>query len=189
MLEYLITSKVKRSLLKLFLTNPEKEFYVRDIARRVGEPLNAVRRELGYLEKAGLITPRHAGNLKYYSVVPQSPVYPELKKIIYATIGFGDYLAGLLQDAGQVDLAFIYGSVARNEENPRSDVDLFVVGEVNEDELNQMVSRIEADLGREVNYTVMSREEFRERRSGHEPFLERVMGDEKLLLKGSYDLT
>ena len=82
MLEYIITSKAKRSLLKLLLTNPDREFYTREISRRTGEPLNAVRRELGYLEKAGLLRSRHAGNLKYYSVVKEFPFYPELKKIV-----------------------------------------------------------------------------------------------------------
>jgi predicted transcriptional regulator len=80
MLEYIITSKAKRNLLKLLLTSPDREFYIREISRRTGEPLNAVRRELGYLEKAGLVKSRHAGNLKYYSVVKEFPFFAELKK-------------------------------------------------------------------------------------------------------------
>src|SRR4030043_216792 len=152
MLEYIITSKAKRSLLKLLLTNPDREFYVRDISRRTGEPLNAVRRELGYLEKAGLIKSRHAGNLKYYSVVKEFPFYPELKKIIYTTVGFGDYLADRFKDSKEIEHAFIYGSVANNEETAKSDVDLFVVGEIDEDELHGLVAQIERDLGRAINY-------------------------------------
>ena len=187
-LEYLITSRVKRNLLKLFLTNPATEFYVRDIARRVGEPPNAVYRELGYLEKAGLVAPRRAGNLKYYSVVRESPVYPALKKIIYATIGFGDYLAEKLQETSKIDLAFIYGSVARNEETPRSDIDLFIVGDIGEEDLHRLVSHVEADIGRPVNYMLMDRAEYLQRKAGDEPFLKRVLNGEKLLLAGSYEL-
>ena len=122
MLEYIITSKAKRSLLKLLLTNPDREFYTREISRRTGEPLNAIRRELGYLEKAGLVKSRHAGNLRYYSVVKEFPLYPELKKIIYATIGLGDYLADKFKDSNQIEQAFIYGSVARDEETEKSDI-------------------------------------------------------------------
>jgi len=121
-LEYIITSKAKRSLLKLLLTNPDREFYTREISRRTGEPLNAIRRELGYLEKAGLVKSRHAGNLRYYSVVKEFPLYPELKKIIYATIGLGDYLADKFKDSNQIEQAFIYGSVARDEETEKSDI-------------------------------------------------------------------
>ncbi len=120
MLEYLITSKAKRRLLKLFITNPDRDFYTREIAKLTGEHLNAVRRELGHLEKAGLIRSRREGNLKYYSLVKEFPFYPELKKIIYATIGLGDYLTAKFSDSKQIEFAFIYGSVAKNEETAKS---------------------------------------------------------------------
>jgi predicted transcriptional regulator len=187
MLEYIITSKAKRSLLKLLLTNPDAEFYVREISRRIGEPLNAVRRELGYLEKAGLIKARHAGNLKYYSVVKEFPIYPELKKIIFTTIGFGDYLTERFKDSKQIELAFIYGSVAKDEETAKSDVDLFIVGAIDADELHELVSRIEKDMGRVINYTIMSKAEFNNRLKNSNPFIKRVMKDKKLILKGNHD--
>lgn len=145
MLKYFITSKTKRSLLKLFLTNPERRFYTREIAKLTGEPLSAVRRELGYLEKAGLLRPHKEGNLKYFEVVKEFPFYPELKKIIYATIGLGDYLGNRLKDSESIEVAFIYGSVAKNEETKKSDIDLFVVGEVEEEELQGLVSDIERE--------------------------------------------
>ncbi len=187
-LEYLITSKAKRSLLRLFFTNPERNFYVREIARLTGEPLNAVSRELGHLEKAGIVESRTRGNLKYYSVVKEFPLYSELKKIIYATVGLGDYLTARLEDVEQIDIAFIYGSVAKNEETARSDVDLFVVGEIEEERLHQLVSQAENDIGRTINYTLMSEAEFQERLKGGEPFLKRVMSGEKLVLKGNPDV-
>ncbi len=184
MLEYLITSKTKRNLLKLFLTNPDTEFYIREISRRTGEPLNAVRRELGYLEKAGLVKSRHAGNLKYYCVVKEFPFYSELKKIIYTTVAFGDYLKDRFINSEQIELAFIYGSVARDEETRKSDVDLFVVGEIDEDKLNELLSQIEKQLGRIIHYTLMSRAEFKKRLENDNPFVKRVMEEKKLVLKG-----
>lgn len=120
MLEYFITSKAKRSILKLFLTNPERRFYTREVARLTAEPLSAVRRELGYLEKAGLLRSHKEGNLKYFEVVKEFPLYPELKKIIYATIGLGDYLSNRLKDSELIELAFIYGSVAKDEKQGRA---------------------------------------------------------------------
>ena len=188
MLEYIITSKAKRNILKLFLTNPNTEFYVREISRRTGEPLNAVRRELGYLEKAGLVRSRHAGNLKYYSVVKEFPLYQELKKIVYATIGLGDYLAARLRESNQIELAFIYGSVARDEETARSDIDLFVVGEIDEDELHTLVYEVQKEVGREINYTLMSRAEFKKRLKNNNPFVTQVMEEKQLVLKGNPDV-
>ena len=75
-LRYFITSKAKRNVLKLFLTDVETAFYTREVARLTHEPLNAVRRELGYLEKAGLLRSHMQGNLKYFEVVPDFPCWP-----------------------------------------------------------------------------------------------------------------
>lgn len=188
MLEYFITSKTKRSLLKLFLTNPERRFYTRQIAKIAGEPLNAVRRELGYLEKAGLLKSYKEGNLKYFEVLKEFPFYLELKKIIYSTIALGDYLGNRLKDSESIEFAFIYGSVARNEETEKSDIDLFVVGEIEEGELHGLVSDIGKGIGREINYTLMAKREFDERRDKGEPFLKRVMREKKLVLKGNLDV-
>jgi DNA-binding transcriptional ArsR family regulator len=84
-LRYFITSKAKRSVLKLFLSHSDSAFYTREVARLTTEPLNAVRRELGYLEKAGLLHSRMQGNLKYYEVVKSFPVLAEWQKIILLT--------------------------------------------------------------------------------------------------------
>ncbi len=84
-LRYFITSKAKRSVLKLFLSHPDSAFYTREVARLTAEPLNAVRRELGYLEKAGLLRSYMQGNLKYYQVVKTFPVLAEWQKIILFT--------------------------------------------------------------------------------------------------------
>lgn len=85
LLRYFITSKAKRNLLRLFFSNAGSAFYTREIARLTGEPLNAVRRELGYLEKAGLLHSYMQGNLKYYAVVKEFPVLAEWRKIILET--------------------------------------------------------------------------------------------------------
>lgn len=188
MLEYFITSKTKRNLLKLFLTNPERRFYTREISKITGEPLNAVRRELGYLEKAGLIKSHKEGTLRYYSVIKEFPFYTELKKIIYGTVALGDYLKDRFKNSELIELAFIYGSVARNEEKEKSDIDLFIVGEIEESKLHEQLSNIEKEIGREINYTLMTKKEFMERKARGDGFLQRIIGEEKLVLKGNLDV-
>lgn len=188
MLEYFITSKTKRNLLKLFLTHPSKAFYTREVAKLTGEPLNAVRRELGYLEKAGLLSAHREGNRKYYEVVREFPFFAELKKIIYSTIGFGDYLRDRLFGVQGIEIAFIYGSVARHEERERSDIDLFVVGGIEEEELHRLISDIEREIGREINYTLMDKKELTRRIRKGDPFIKRVLKEEKLMLKGELDV-
>jgi len=188
MLQHLITSRTKRSLLKLFLTNPERAFYTREISKLTGEPLSAVRRELGHLEEAGLLKARTEGNLRLYQVVPEFPFFGELKRIIYGTIALGDRLRESLAAPEGVKLAFVYGSVARDEETGKSDIDLFVVGEIDEGELRELVEKIESDTGREVNYTLMAEKEFADRIATKEPFVSRVLGERKLALKGDPDV-
>lgn len=184
MLQHLITSRTKRSLLKLFLTNPERAFYTREIARITGEPLSAVRRELGHLEKAGLLSGRTEGKLRFYEVVREFPFFAELKRIVYGTIALGDHIRDKLTAPQAVKLAFLYGSVARDEEGRRSDVDLFIVGEIEEADLQVPVGEIEDETGREINYTLMGEKEFRERIEANDPFVSRLMREPKIVVKG-----
>jgi len=183
MLKYFITSKTKRKLLKLFLTNPDKSFYIRQMGKITNEPINAIRRELGYLEAAGFLDAHREGNLKYYKINKNFPFYEELKRMIYATIGLGDYLRERILKQESIDLAFIYGSVARNEEGSRSDIDLFVVGDIMESELHKITSDIEASIRREINYVLMTKQEFQQRLLNNDSFLKRVLKEDKIVIK------
>jgi len=188
MLEYIVTSKTKRNLLKLFLTNPETAFYTREIARLTSESVNAVKTQLDYLENSGLLKSYRQGNLKYFKVDKDFPFFTELKKIIYSTVGLGDYLKKRLKDSKRIESAFIYGSVAKNQERVNSDIDLFIVGDINEKELHRIISNIERDIGREINYTLMTKEEVIKRKESGEPFIKRIEREEKLILKGDLDV-
>lgn len=189
MLQYFITSKTKRKLLKLFVLHPKKSFYVRETGKLTQEPLTAVRRELGHLEKAGFLKSRKEGNLKYFEVNRDFPIYPELKKIIYSTVGFWDYLKERLHTFDSIDLAFVYGSVARDEESIESDIDVLVVGAADHRNLHETISHMEEETGREINYTLMTRQEFDERVERKDSFLNRVLKEEKILLKGTLDVS
>ena len=187
MLQYFITSKAKRNVLRLLLTNPEKEFYINEISRLTGEPLNAVARETGYLEKSGLIKSHKAGNMKYFAVQKDFPLYAELKKIIYSTVGLGDYLSTKAQQWNGVECAVIYGSVASGAEFESSDIDLLVIGSADEIYLHSAVTAAEKDTGRTINYTIMEPQEFRQRLSANDPFIIRLLNGPKLMLKGNID--
>lgn len=184
-LEAFITSKTKRALLKLFLLHPTESFYVREICRRTGEPLTAVRRELTTLDRVEFLHTHSQGRLKFHSLNRQFPYMEELKRIIYATTGLGDSLRQALQEFQEIRLAFVYGSVARNDEEERSDLDLLVVGDVAEEKLHRTITQLEKDTRRPINYTLMSPQEFSERRARKDPFLDRVLREEQIWLTGS----
>jgi len=187
MLELLITSKTKRKLLRLFFTNPEKSFYLREVARLIDEPLTAVRRELLLLEKGGILVSSKEGGRLYFKLNRTFPFFDELKRIIYGTIALGDALRERLQNFSSIEVAFIYGSVAKGEETAKSDIDLMVVGGISEKELHNVISKIEKEIGREINYTLMTPLEFRTRIKSGDPFLERICREEKIYIKGEIE--
>lgn len=184
MLEKLFTSKTRVKLLTIFLLNPETEMYFREIVRKVDENNNAVRRELKNLEDIGLLTSIKKGNLKYYTVNKKMSIFSELKNIILKTEAFGKILTENLIKIGSIKTAFIYGSFAEGNASGKSDIDLFIIGSVNEDELILNLEKFEIQLAREINYVLFSEKEFNERIQNENPFIKNVLKEKKVMLIG-----
>lgn len=184
MLESLLRSKVTVKLLTLFLSNPESEFYIRQLERQLKEPVSAVRRELNRLETVGLVASQRRGNLKLYKVKTDCPIYPELKSLFFKTEGIGRYLKENLARLGRISTAFIYGSFAEDKARLDSDIDLMIVGDVDSDAISQVVSRAEEGLQRNINYTSYESEEFQRLRKSRDPFIENVLSGKKIVLFG-----
>ncbi|PKL65300.1 MAG: hypothetical protein CVV32_04750 [Methanomicrobiales archaeon HGW-Methanomicrobiales-3] len=186
MLEALISSKTRVKLLTLFLLNPGSEFYIREIVRTTSENINAVRRELANLESFGLIAGQKKGNQQYYSVNTGHFLYTDLQKIVLKTEGIPKILKESL--AGEeITCMFIYGSFAKGTAGAKSDIDLFIVGDVDEDRLIPAIHACEQATGREINYTLMTAAELRTRRKNKDPFVKNVMQEEKIQISGTCD--
>jgi len=186
MLEALISSRTRVKLLTIFLLNPGNEYYIREIARTTKENLNSVRRELANLESFGLITGKKKGNQQYFTVNTGHFLYPELQKIVLKTEG----VAGIIQEAlgrEKITCMFIYGSFAKGTAGAKSDIDLFIVGTVDEDLLIPRIHSCENATGREINYTLMTAEELAERKMNKDPFIKNVMSEKKILIRGTCD--
>jgi predicted nucleotidyltransferase len=187
MLEALISSKTRVKLLTLFLLNPESEYYVREIVRMTGENYNAVRRELANLEAFGLITGQKKGNQQYYTVNRGFFLYNELQKIVLKTEGIAKTITDDLGGLGTIGCMFIYGSFARGAAGEKSDIDLFIVGTVDEDRLIPLIHSCENATGREINYTLMTAGELEKRKKNRDPFVKNVLQEEKILISGTCD--
>ena len=187
MLHALFSSKVRVKLLTHFFSHPEEQLYARSLARQVEEHYNAVWQELNNLERIGLLVSERDANVKYYRLNPDFPIYKELKRIILKTSGLGQLLRGTLDHLGAVEWAFIYGSVAAGEEDLLSDVDLMLVGEVDLLALSAVIARLEDQLGREINYLVLSRAELAQRLADGDPFINNVLAGPKVMLIGDED--
>jgi predicted nucleotidyltransferase len=178
----------RRRVLSLLLMHPEQSFHVREIARITGKPAGTLYRELNALAEAGLLDRSPAGNQVRYRANPRCVIYEELRGILRKTFGITDVLRDALDPvADQVDVAFVYGSVARGEEKAASDVDVMIVGRLKFADAVQALAPAEGVLRREINPHVYSVREFRRKIADREPFLLRVAEGTKLYLKGADD--
>lgn len=187
MLEALIPSKARVKLLTLFLLNPESEFYIREIVRMTGENINGVRRELANLESFGLLIGRRRGNQHYFTVNRDFFLYTDLQQLVLKTEGVARVIRENLSSLQNIECMFIYGSFARGTAGGRSDIDLFIVGDVNEEVLIPLVHTGERAINREINYTLMRGSEFARRKETGDPFVKNVMGERKIMIIGSCD--
>ncbi len=186
MLSSLITSKTKRDMLILLFSNPEKEFYLREISRKIGQQPYLTGEELKKLENGGLVIKRTSGHANYYTANKACPIYAEIRGIVIKEgLVEGALKEMLLPHAGKVRFAFIYGSFARGEERAASDIDLMVIGDMKFSEIAKAVSVAEKKLGREVSCSVFPLEEFWEKlKMG---FLARVIAEKKMMVVGDED--
>lgn len=173
--------KTRKAVLALLYAHPDGSFYLRQVARATGAGQGAVQRELRRLVEAGIITRSGTGRQVHYQANRQCPIFPELQGLVMKTTGLADVLRAALSPlAGDLDLAFVYGSHATGSAMGASDIDLLVVGNVDEMELHRAVSQAERQLQRSVNYTLLSRDEFKRRRKVTSGFLARVLAGARI---------
>ena len=178
--------RTRRAVLALLYGHADEEFYLREIIRAAGAGQGAMQRELGLLVGAGLVLRRAHGRQVYFRANPENPIYKELRGLLLKTAGVADVLREALAPlAASISVAFVYGSVARGEERRASDVDLLVVGDASFAAVAQALAPAQRRLGREVNPTVFTPAEFRQKLTAGHHFLRSVTGREKLFLLGN----
>ena len=177
-------SKARQAIFRLYFTNPEKSFYLRQLERELGVPVSMLRKELISLENEGLFSSSRQGNLLYYSLNKEYPLYSEIKAIVFKTVGIQGSLSKALLDTKDIKAAFIYGSYAKNASNAKSDIDLFILGNPNEDVLVEKISGLEKSLNREINYTIYGKANFEKKKKGRDSFIEDILRNKKLFLVG-----
>lgn len=186
MLHDLIVSRVRVKIMQLFFLYPDKIFHVRDIVRRIGEEINAVRRELAHLEKAGLMTSERRANRLFYSLRKDYPLYFDLMELMVKTEGLGSAILKNKPKLGKIKFAMISGKFARNmkREVSTTDVDILFVGKAILPEISNIVRQEELKREREINYTVMSEEEFEFRKRRRDPFVLGILQGSRIMVIG-----
>ncbi len=171
-------------VLAFLLVNAAESFHLREIARRSGVPLRAVQRELELLEGIALVERETRGRQVFVHVRTSHPLFRDLRSLVLKTQGLATPLREKLEAVGNVEMAVIFGSVAAGTDTGESDIDLLVVGSPDELEMHEAVASVEDDLGRPVNYTLISRGELRARRQDGDPFLSRVLAGDLIRVIG-----
>jgi DNA-binding transcriptional ArsR family regulator len=184
MLDDLIVSRVRVKVLQLFFLAPGKIFHVRDIVRRTQEEINAVRRELAHLEKAGMMTKERRANRLFYALRRDYTLYFDLLELIVKTGGLGGEIIKNRVKLGKLKFVLISGKFARAISRGTNDVDLLVVGRVVIPELSQIVRQEELRREREINYTVMTEEEFDFRKKRRDPFVLEILRGSRVIVIG-----
>jgi predicted nucleotidyltransferase len=177
-------SKNEALLLRLFYTNPGREFYIQEIGRILGKKPGVFQRTLYNLERSGILASQYRANARYFRVNEGQPLFEEIKSIIAKTVGMIGSIKEVLRKSGSIDFAFIYGSFAKGSEDPLSDIDLMIVGSPDESILLELLSELEHSLKREINYRIYSSIDYVRDIQGAEPFLLNILADRKIFLIG-----
>jgi uncharacterized protein len=184
-LEDIIISRVRVKILTLFLSHPGVIFHVRDIVRKVSEEINAVRRELAHMERAGMVSKEQRANRLFYLFRKDYPLYYELMELIAKTSGMGADIIKQKAKLGKLKFVTVSGRYLRGlQKKSQTDVDLLVVGNVVLPELSQIIKAEEARRDKEINYTVMTEEEFAFRKSRRDPFVLSIMTGSRVMVIG-----
>lgn len=181
-------NKTRRSLLALLFGHPDEAFYMNQIMRSIKSGSGAVQRELKIMTEAGIIVREKKGNLIYYRANSNSSIFNELKSIVRKTFGVAhvirESLAGM---ANKIKVAFIFGSVARNEDEQRSDIDIMAIGELTFTEVVSLLSPAEKTLAREINAVVYPVSEFKKKVKEDHHFVKTVLEGNKIFIVGDED--
>jgi predicted nucleotidyltransferase len=181
----LFTTTQQRVLALLF-GQPDRSFYASELIERTGSGSGAVQRELKRLASSGLVTVKRIGNQKHYQANPDSPVFEELSSLVKKTVALAEPIREALASLiDRIDLAVLYGSVAKGTDTASSDIDILIVGDgLTLEDIYAALSPVEADLERKISPALYTRKEFADRKAANNPFLGRVLSGEYLTLIG-----
>jgi predicted nucleotidyltransferase len=184
--DLLFPNQYRRKVLALLLMNPHKWVHLRELARLTGASPGTLKKELDVLQSAGLLKSQKMGNQTQFSANADHPVYPELAGLIRKTTGLHDVLATALQPlAGLIEVAFVFGSMARSTETSQSDVDVMVIGNASFGEVVNALYDAQTTLAREINPKLMTRAEWLSKQSEQNTFVKELLSKPKLFVRGT----
>ena len=182
-------TKTQQKVLGLLFGKPDQSFYTNEVMRWVSMGRGTVSRELDKLVAAGILTSTRVGNQNHYQANMSNPVYQELVGIVRKTFGVADEIREALKPFDdKIELAFIYGSLAKGSDTRSSDIDLMLVGkEIHYGDIMEVLIPLEESLQRTINPTIYEPQDFKTKLDKGNSFITRVMDLPKIMIKGIID--
>jgi len=179
-------TKTQQKVLGLLYGRPQQSFYLNEIVRLSDVGKGTIKRELERMTAAGLLTSKPIGNQTHYQANPVCPVYAEIIGLVRKTFGITDVIhTALLPRSEQIDLAFIYGSIAKGTDTAESDIDLLIVSDdLAYADLMAILVEAEQELGRPINPGIYTRQQFRDKHQTGNAFITKIMQQPRLWIKG-----
>ena len=184
MLAKLFGSDARVKVLSLFMLNAGNEYYLREIAQETSLAIRSVQRTVKDLTEIGILQREKRGNSVYFRLRDDVPILSELKTIFLKTGGLGALLRQMLAEQKGIQIAFIYGSVAKGEEEASSDIDVAIIGDLSSRQLTSELVKLERELGREINATVFTPIEWHSRKEKRDHFVRTLIQEPKIFLIG-----
>lgn len=181
----LLSSKIRAEIFRiLFGVVPDMMLHMREIERRTGFAIGTVQAELKKLQRLEIISRIKDGNRVYYRANPEHPLYPDIRNLVLKTSGLVDVIKTVLSSEKGIKVAFVFGSLARQEDKAASDVDLMVIGNIGLRKLTGLLMDVAGKVGREINPYALTEKEFVKRKSEQDHFLNQLLESPKIFIIG-----
>lgn len=179
-----IISRVRVKLLSIFLSKPGEMYYVRELTRIAKEEINAIRRELKRMQDVGMLKSEKRSNRLYYNYNISYPFYPELLNLVTKSSPVGQQLIKNKSKLGYIKYVFLSQKLIRGIDRDSDHIDLLIIGQVIMPQLSLIVKKLEKILDSEINYSSMTEEEYKYRKSRKDPFITSVLLQPRIMIIG-----
>jgi len=184
LLPEILSSKIRAEIFRMLFGLSDDSLHMREIERRSGFAIGTIQTELKKLLKLDLVKKRRDGNRLYFTANREHPLYPEIHSITLKTVGLAEYIKAVLEKSSEINMAFVFGSLADNRENAESDIDMMVIGELGFRKLVGLLSGVSEQIHREINPHVLSLTDFSTRITAKDHFISSVLESPKIFIIG-----
>lgn len=174
----------KGEILNLMFLNPDKKYYLTELAKILGKEPTAYQKHVEGFIKEGIFHEERIGNMRFFWLNKEYSLYDEIRSIVSKTIGLEAKLKSTFEEVGSIEIAFIFGSFATDRFNQNSDIDLFIVGSEDDNMIIKKITELEDEISRKINYHVYSKQEILKKKDIQDSFIYNILHREIILLKG-----